>query len=76
MKKAEYIKFLEAVDVVCVNCIQLSEEKCKHCPVRMTYDALNEKMEKQKRNQSHFLNILMFFMCHKLMELSRKLLNL
>ena len=48
MNKAEYIKFLEAVDVVCVNCIQLSEEKCKHCPVRMTYDALNEKMEKQK----------------------------
>lgn len=32
--------FLEAVDIVCLNCCCLSEETCKTCPVRQTVDQL------------------------------------
>lgn len=45
MNKVEYNKFLEAVDTVCINCSKLSEENCKHCPVRLTCDELSNKME-------------------------------
>ena len=48
MNKFEYKKFLEAVDVVCMNCLKLSEENCENCAVRYTCDELNKKMREQE----------------------------
>lgn len=48
MNKIEYKKFLEAVDIVCMNCLKLSEENCKNCSVRFTCDELSKKMEEHK----------------------------
>ena len=33
-------EFLDAVDVVCLDCYYLSEETCETCPVRKTVDKL------------------------------------
>lgn len=32
-------KFFDAVDIVCMDCIEASEEKCPNCPVRKTCDS-------------------------------------
>ena len=32
--------FLDAVDIVCINCLKNSEENCEKCPVRYTCDKL------------------------------------
>ena len=40
------IEFLEAVDVVCINCVCLSEETCANCPVRKTVDYFNQIKKK------------------------------
>jgi hypothetical protein len=40
MKQNEYKQFLNAVDIVCINCLKLSEENCEKCPVRFTCDHL------------------------------------
>lgn len=40
------IEFLEAVDVVCINCVCLSEETCVNCPVRKTVDYFNQIKKK------------------------------
>ena len=34
----DIIKYLDSVDVVCINCHYLSEETCETCPVRKTCD--------------------------------------
>lgn len=52
MDNKEYKNFLNAVDVVCINCVKLSEENCKKCPVRITCDVLSgnttlENMQKK-----------------------------
>ena len=48
MTKAEYNKFLASVDIVCMNCVELSEERCESCAVRHTCESFAEKMERQK----------------------------
>ena len=40
--KQETKKFLDAVDVVCLDCHYLSEETCETCPVRKTVDELSD----------------------------------
>lgn len=43
MNNAEYERFLEAVDEVCMNCIEDTIENpdiCENCPVRKTCDFL------------------------------------
>ena len=35
-------QYLEAVDVVCMDCAFLSEEECEKCPVRKTVDLINK----------------------------------
>ena len=57
MKHNEYNNFLDAVDVVCINCVKLSEENCEKCPVRITCDVLAghitlENINKEKRTYS------------------------
>ena len=42
MNKEEYTKFLEAVDIVCINCLKLSTEECEKCPVRFTCGELEK----------------------------------
>lgn len=34
MTKKDYDAFIKAVDVVCINCVGISEKNCKGCPVR------------------------------------------
>ena len=36
-------EYLDAVDVVCINCHYLSEETCENCPVRKTCDDIYNK---------------------------------
>lgn len=48
MTKVEYKKFLETVDIVCMNCVEINEERCENCPVRNTCKSFSEKMEEQK----------------------------
>lgn len=36
-------QYLEAVDVVCMDCAFLSEEMCETCPVRKTVDLINKE---------------------------------
>jgi hypothetical protein len=36
MTKEDYDAFIKAVDVVCINCVCMSEETCEKCPVRKT----------------------------------------
>lgn len=40
MDKNDFQKYLNAVDVVCINCIKISEENCEQCPVRITCDSI------------------------------------
>lgn len=40
MNRKEYDNFLRAVDIVCGECIDMSEKKCNSCPVRVTCDHL------------------------------------
>ena len=47
MNKLKCKQFLEAVDIVCINCIKLNEETCEHCPVRITADVLRKKYEER-----------------------------
>lgn len=35
--------YLEAVDIVCLDCLFLDEEVCEKCPVRKTVDRLSEE---------------------------------
>lgn len=43
MTNNDYRKYLDAVDVVCDRCTQISEENCESCPVRITADFLARK---------------------------------
>lgn len=43
-------KYLDAVDVVCLECHYLSEETCETCPVRKT---VTEKEDNNKVNISN-----------------------
>jgi len=36
MTKKDHDAFIKAVDVVCINCVGISEETCEKCPVRKT----------------------------------------
>ena len=36
-------QYLEAVDVVCMDCAFLSEKECEKCPVRKTVDLMNKE---------------------------------
>ena len=48
MERNEYKKFLDAVDVVCINCVEdtlNNSEVCDHCPIRKTCDSLGETMK-------------------------------
>ena len=47
MNNFKYKNFLEAVDIVCGECLKLSEETCEKCPVRFTCDELSKKMAEQ-----------------------------
>jgi hypothetical protein len=38
MTKNDYDALIKAVDVVCLNCVCMSEENCENCPVRKTVD--------------------------------------
>lgn len=41
-------KILEAIDIVCLNCVEDTLEDnscCENCPVRKTHDSLTEKKE-------------------------------
>lgn len=40
MSEAEYSKYLEAVDLVCINCVEntTNENVCENCPVRRSCD--------------------------------------
>lgn len=38
-------EFLNAVDVVCINCHYCKEEICETCPVRKTVDEKSEEQE-------------------------------
>ena len=49
MNKFKYEKFEEAVDMVCLNCVKLSEENCEHCPVRCTWNALHKQTENEMK---------------------------
>ena len=40
MTREERTEFIEAVDVVCLNCVCGNDEVCKDCPVRKTVDRL------------------------------------
>lgn len=42
-KEKSQKRFLEAVDVVCMDCAFLSEEVCATCPVRKTVDLINKE---------------------------------
>lgn len=42
MSDKEYIEYIEAVDIVCMNCC-FGEDDCKSCPVRKTMDVISEK---------------------------------
>ncbi len=39
MTRLEFEEYSKAVDKVCINC-SFSEETCLKCPVRITYDEL------------------------------------
>ena len=41
MTKEEKKKYLEAVDVVCINCIYKTGDECKSCLVRKSVDYHN-----------------------------------
>jgi hypothetical protein len=44
INKEESVKrYLEAVDIVCLDCAFLSEEVCETCPVRKTVDLMNKE---------------------------------
>lgn len=40
-------EFFDAVDIVCMECIEASEEKCSNCPVRKTCDS---KLDAEEEN--------------------------
>ena len=43
INKEESVKrYLEAVDIVCLDCAFLSEKECEKCPVRKTVDLINK----------------------------------
>ena len=42
MNKEKLSKFLDAVDVVCLECIEGNDEKCVDCPVRHSVDYFKE----------------------------------
>ncbi len=41
MDKKEFDEFINAVDVVCGECIERSETTCDNCPVRKSVDYYN-----------------------------------
>lgn len=41
MSEKEYAKYLEAVDVVCMDCA-FGESDCETCPVRKTRDIIDK----------------------------------
>ena len=43
MDEKTYDEFISAVDVVCGNCIERSEDMCENCPVRHSVDYFNKK---------------------------------
>ncbi len=43
MKKIDYDAFIKAVDVVCINCIDAGDDRCKRCAVRKTVDYLKKQ---------------------------------
>lgn len=45
MNKNDYQKYLNAVDIVCINCTKISEENCEQCPVRITCDLLYKEKQ-------------------------------
>lgn len=47
MDAKTYKEFLDAVDIVCINCHYLSEETCESCPVRKTCDNEIEREHKE-----------------------------
>lgn len=47
MNGMDYRKFLDAVDVVCMNCVA-GEDQCDSCAVHKTCSALNERQKMQK----------------------------
>lgn len=47
ISQKEYLEFLDAVDVVCLNCVEDTlndDEVCNRCPVRKTCDYLHKTM--------------------------------
>ena len=42
MTQEEKIKYLEAVNVVCINCIYKTGNECKSCLVRKSVDYYNK----------------------------------
>lgn len=43
INKEESVKrYLEAVDIVCLDCAFLSEKECEKCPVRKTVDLIDK----------------------------------
>lgn len=44
MTRTEFEEYSKAVDEVCVNC-SFGEETCPKCPVRITYDDLQNSVD-------------------------------
>lgn len=44
MTRTEFGEYSKAVDEVCVNC-SFGEETCPKCPVRITYDDLQNSVD-------------------------------
>lgn len=42
MNKEKLNKFLDAVDIVCSECVEGNDERCKDCPVRHSVDYFKE----------------------------------
>lgn len=45
MDKQDFNKYFNAVDVVCINCINATEDNCEQCPVRITCDSIHEELQ-------------------------------
>ena len=55
MKKDEYKKFLEAVDLVCINCAEDTLDNpdvCDSCPVRKTYKMVEREQHWQSSEKA------------------------
>ena len=42
IKKEDFNKLIDAVDIVCMECLYRSERTCSKCPVRKTMDRTEE----------------------------------